>query len=178
MVSGRSVAAALILLLASSALASEPGTTLTEGPGIQEPEKVYTNADLERYGPVADTPTPATDGPEWKFVTEFLDREYERLDADRAYDLERLRVEAESEALTSRHDRWSVPFAPYLGRPLKRYGHSPVAGRDSRGRHGGRGFSRSSVNYGIVPMHARPTLAMRHRARAIQHSGADAVPRR
>jgi hypothetical protein len=64
--------------------------------GAQEQEQVplYTNADLEKYGP-PETPNPASpatasqsaDG-RWEFVRDHLDREYTRIATDRRLDLE------------------------------------------------------------------------------------------
>jgi hypothetical protein len=64
--------------------------------GAQEQEEVplYTNADLEKYGP-PETPNPAPPPParqeddgRWEFVQEHLDREYDRIATDRRLDLE------------------------------------------------------------------------------------------
>lgn len=59
--------------------------------------RLYTNADLERFE--AETGTgviePAGDSDaDWRFVIEFLEREHARLDSQRAFELERLRLEA------------------------------------------------------------------------------------
>jgi hypothetical protein len=185
----RAIVAGLLLLLVSPALSSEAGPTPTEGSVDRQPVRVYTNADLERFGPVSDTAAPAPEGAGWEFVAEFLEREYGRLDAERAYDLERRRVEAEAEALARRHDHVRLPIVPYLDRTWRRVGPLPgdPTTRERRGRRSHRqsryglpSVARpgASSSQGIVPLHARPTLAELHRARAIRHSGADAVPDR
>jgi len=137
-----------------------------------EPVRVYTNADLERFGPPSVDAAPATadDDPGWEFVTEFLAREYERLDAQRSYDLERRRAALEEEAVDRRRARPIYRY-PY-------YGHRFIhVGRHPRG-HRVRTVRTTTVGGPIVPLHARPTLAEAQRAKAIRRSGADAFPRR
>lgn len=78
---------------------------------------VYTNLDLEKFG----TPPPAPEGPVvvsdegWDAVRDFLDREYSRIDAQRAHDLQLKE--------SDRRDRVTEAFAP--GRDSFR---SPVVG--------------------------------------------------
>jgi hypothetical protein len=136
---------------------------------------VYTNADLERLGPlpVASEPVAANDDDAaWEFVAEFLAREHARLDAARAHDLDRRQVDLEEESVTRRRSYGTYVYPhhyPYRGH---RYGdrrHRPGNGLPHVG-------TPSSLGGRIVPLHARPTLAQAQRAKAIQRSGTDAFP--
>jgi hypothetical protein len=168
-------AAVGLLVIVTAAL---PATAQIDG---GEDVRVYTNADLERLAPlpVDSEPVAADPDPGWQIVTEFLDREHARLDAERAHDLERRRVELEERTIDPRRSRaaYAYPFRyPYgvhpYGRPGKRHG--------GRGRFGSvpRATTTSSVGGRIVPLHARPTLAQTQRAKAIRRSGTDAFPSR
>jgi hypothetical protein len=61
------------------------------------PVPTYTSEDLERmFGPVEAEPAGpvARSGPEdWRWVEQFLDRQYARIDADRDYELRKLAIE-------------------------------------------------------------------------------------
>lgn len=137
-----------------------------------EPVRVYTNADLERFGPPSvDAEPAATDvDPGWEFVTEFLAREHERLDAQRAYDLERRRADLAEKATERRRAR-PVYYYPYYGHTFTHVSRYP------RGHRIGK-VAKKTVGGPIVPLHARPTLAEVQRAKAIRRSGADAIPDR
>jgi len=130
--------------------------------------RVYTNADLERLGPpsAGNQVRTGADDPGWEFVTEFLAREHARLDAERAWELARRRAVLEEEAaLPPRIYGWS-PHAFY-GHPHGRSGRHP-------GRRSEKGMSsRAGL---VVPLHARPSLALTARAKAIRRSGTEAVP--
>jgi hypothetical protein len=171
MFSPKSAWICLLAVAVSGPLAAQTGPT----PGDDEPVdpvRVYTNADLERFGPpsVDAEPAAADDDPGWEFVTEFLAREHERLDAQRSYDLERRRTDLAEEAAERRRAR-PVYFYPY-------YGHRFVhVGRHPRGRRVGH-YGTTTVGGPIVPLHARPTLAEVQRAKAIRRSGVDAFPDR
>lgn len=58
---------------------------------------LYTNEDLDRmFGPPPKGPSVPVDksGPEdWRWVEQYIDRQYARIDADRQYDLDRYSVE-------------------------------------------------------------------------------------
>jgi hypothetical protein len=162
---------------------------LAAGPVLADEEngevRVYTNEDLLlKYGPPPSEPAgqPVRDDAAWDFVAEFLEREYARLDADRAYDLEHRRVELEEEAV-SRRDSYAVAGYPYLPYAYG-YGdgyedrHDYGYGHD-RGKHGHhRGDhhamrSPSPPSGFIVPLHARPLPGAAHLHR-IQHRNAAA----
>jgi hypothetical protein len=168
----RTAAAALAALVLGAGAAAQTGPS-ADGAG-DEPVRVYTNADLERFGPPSPGPEPATVGDDrgWEFVREFLAREHARLDAERAWDLERRRVEIEEERVLRERWRtvWYYPGYGYtVGYPgcadekRKRY-HALPHGTSPGGR--------------IRPIHAGPTKAQRMRAQAIRRSGADAFPER
>src|SRR5512143_1892430 len=79
------VAVASLALVAAAAPAVAAGEA--------ETVPLYTNEDLDRmFGPAPAQPSEAVDKatPEdWRWVEQFIDRQYERVDADRRYDLER-----------------------------------------------------------------------------------------
>ncbi len=63
------------------------------GAAAAEEGYVYTNADLlEMFGPPSPAPEPPAQPADggWEMVIEFIDRQYERIDAERAHDLDRL----------------------------------------------------------------------------------------
>ena len=74
-----------IALLTTAAVAAAP-----------ESPRVYTSEDLDRmFGPAAKRPSDPVDksGPEdWRFVEQFLDRQYSRIDADRSHEVDRRTV--------------------------------------------------------------------------------------
>ena len=65
--------------------------------GAQDGPRAYTSEDLDRmFGPAPKSPSESVDksGPEdWRFVEQFLDRQYVRIEADRANDLNRRAVD-------------------------------------------------------------------------------------
>jgi hypothetical protein len=139
-----------------------------------EPVRLYTNADLERFGepsPADAHPVVHDDEAAWKFVTDFLEREHGRLDAERAHDLERRRVQTEEQFVDrSRRRSYGVPLG--------------VLGYGLRGGHRSKHFRRNvrgglpATGGRIVPLHARPSLAQINRAKATRLSGRDAFPNR
>jgi hypothetical protein len=168
------VAVGLLLTVAVMPVAAQPGLPVADREGAEaiEPVRVYTNADLERFGPpeAAADPAAADEDPGWEFVTEFLAREYERLDAERSFDLERRRAALEEETASRRRSRPGY-YRPYLGHPFahgKRHARKHRAPRATATSPGGR----------IVPLHARPSLTQRQWANATRRSGADAFPSR
>jgi len=116
-------AGALVPLIALIFASATPGARAQT---TDEPVRVYTNADLALLGPlpaVAADPNPASRSSEeqsWKFVADFIKQERAKIDADRAYDLERERVDNEA-----REDRGhGVPYLGYYG-----YHPGPYHGR-------------------------------------------------
>ena len=138
------------------------------------PVRVYTNADLERFQLPADSVTVEAADPleGWEFVTSYLDREHGRIDAERAYELELARLEEERTRLTTGYV--SIPYVPFrYGRHGRAYRRSPPHGRPTPYGFGG------SVQFGGTrPLHAGPTHAQIHRARAMRYKGSDAFPTR
>ena len=142
--------------------------------GAAEP-RVYTNADLEKLDPLpvdSDRIGPS-DGFGWASVTEFLDREYARLDTRRSHDLDRRLVEIEEEESADRRYRRGFglvyPGYPALyANPVRAHkrGHAPRV-RPAHARNGR-----------IVPLHARPSAAQVQWSQATQRSGRDAFPSR
>jgi hypothetical protein len=159
------ISASMLVLFAAAvapiAAQTEPETTA----------HVYTNADLERFGPPAvdSAPVAPHDDTEWKFVTDFIEREQVRIDAERAYRLEQRRVTIEEQSVEDRrsHGRYIQPYGVYP------YGNTSVRHGRKRGRHAG---SSSVLGDRIVPLHARPSGAQIQRAKAIRRSGVDAFP--
>jgi len=158
---------ALVCAAVFPALSGETGDDPT-------PARVYTNADLERFQLPADSVTVEAADPleGWEFVTSYLDREHGRIDAERAYELELARVEAERTRMTTGYR--SIPLVPYYyGRYDRAHRKRPPHGRPTPYGFGG------SVQFGGTrPLHAGPTHAQIHRARAMRHKGSDAFPTR
>ena len=139
----------------------------------EAPVRVYTNADLEKLPPLPPSSEPVLrdDDLGWEFVTEFIEREHRRLDADRAYELEGRRDATKERIADEREGDYVLPWVPWGFNPRVRHdGHRPGDFRrvDAGVRLGG----------SIAPLHARPSQAMVQRARAIRRSGADAFPSR
>ena len=75
--------------------------------------RLYTNLDLEKYGaPSSERGVPAVrEEDEWDRIWEFLDRSYERLDAERSYDLERARIRSsEVQDAAAQRPRYVAPY--------------------------------------------------------------------
>lgn len=130
--------------------------------------RIYTNADLEDL-PLPRDPAPAEVAADpaqgWAFVADHLEREQRRLEAEWAYEQERARLE---EAASVRQDFDFVPlpyasFCVHSGRREATF----VSPRDPGGAKGFRDPR---------PLHAGPTHAQQHRARAIRNKGSDAFP--
>ena len=150
-------------------LASATVATAAE---IGEPVPLYTNADLEKFGPPAEvSPATVVEDPGWEFVIDFLERERAGIDADRAHALDQRHVGlAEDEA--ARRPAFGHGYPTFYAHPFVHRTHRPARARP--GVH--RGSPSNALGNRIVPLHARPSNAMRQRARAIQHSGVDAFP--
>ena len=106
-----------IALLASVAL---PAGALATGPAESasmaeqtEPVRVYTNADLEEFERPETSVEPYVeewyDG--WEFVSQYLAREYARIDADRAYGL--AQEELDLRRPRELEPRYALAYAPY-----------------------------------------------------------------
>ena len=156
------------LLACGLAVAGEAGT--------DGEVRLYTNADLERFpslpSSTVEASTPSEE--EWRFVTGYLDRQYERLDKDRAYEMKRRREEAEVELIQRRANRRTYGLPLYWGR----FGHfGRVPGRPGGDHTAGRLVRAALPDGSIRPLHAGPTRAQVDRFKATFRSGADAVPR-
>lgn len=152
--------------LAALALAALPGSPGLAGDDEREPPRrddddaevrVYTNADLEKYGPPS--PVEPREEEDWTFVQEFIERERAEIASRRAYELERLRVEQEGEALAPEPEpRYVFPYPivrapwlkPRLGGNLHRPGRPPGDGPRREPTFREEYFSP------IRPLHARP----------------------
>jgi hypothetical protein len=137
--------------------------------------RLYTNADLERFPDLPDSRVeaakPSTE--EWGFVTDYLQRQYSRIDADRAHALQRERAEAEVELIRTRANRRTYGLPLYWNRfgVWRRVPHRPP-------REGAIGRMRRALlpDGSIRPLHAGPTRAQIDYAIASRRSGADAFP--
>lgn len=142
---------------------------------------LYTNEDLEQFGPPAERsgvvvprPDPAL---QWKFVRQYLDRQYERIDAERQWRMELVRMREEEEARDAEvRSRQYLLLPPFVGYPGF-YRHPGRRGADSHGDFGaktGRGHATAgpSERYDTKPplrefmsqrdaIHARPTVTRR-----------------
>ena len=156
---------ALLAAFAATAAPAQPASR-------QDPVRVYTNADLEKYPlPVAAKADRQSDESGWEFVADFIAREHERLDAERSHELNLRLVDIEEEESDDRRQRLGIgygyPFVyahPFSPGVRKRAGRTPAT-TSGPGGH-------------IVPLHARPSPAQVQRSMAIQRSGRDAFPSR
>jgi hypothetical protein len=143
-----------------------------------EQVRVYTNTDLEKYGPPSEPVEKAEQDDElgWQFVTDFIEREHARLEQQRRRELDRQLVEAEVDELDRRSRRTSIAL-PY-------YYNYYYPGRVGRGRRVGTESPRSKTHFSmrhapsirrsaaadlfrpIVPLHARRPL---NRPRPVGH---------
>jgi hypothetical protein len=102
---GPALAAVLLCLPALSADGSPKGAPA----GDEDRPRLYTNADLERFGPPSSAPPtlPPLDPGGWPFVQEFLERERAKLQEERAHELTRetLAIERERSAEADRTRR-------------------------------------------------------------------------
>jgi hypothetical protein len=152
----------LVLVLVAPAIAGEQ-------------VRVYTNADLEKYGPPSEPVEKAERDDElgWQFVTDFIEREHARLDQQRRRELDRQLVEAEVDELDRRSRRTGIALPYYYNY------HYP--GHVGRGRRVGHKSPKSSTHFfaaptrrsatadlfrPIVPLHARRPL---NRPRPVGH---------
>jgi hypothetical protein len=137
--------------------------------------RLYTNADLERFPLLPDSEVeaarPAAD--DWRVVTDYLQRQYARVDAERAYALERERAEAEVDLIRRGAGRrtYGLPYTFLRYGPYHRVPRKPprdgAIGRITRGL---------LPDGAIRPLHAGPTRAQIDHARASRRSGSDAFP--
>jgi hypothetical protein len=157
-----------VVALAISALVAPAGVRAQQ-PAAGEPVPLYTNADLEKFGPPSgpNEPVWVQDKGEWQFVREFLDRAYARLDAERRHDLERAAMDR---VPPSGRPRYALPYAGYWGYPAWRPYGSPrwnarppdASGRPpgARGNEGAtrpdRGMPRHPEPMPREPLPARP----------------------
>src|SRR5262245_35523370 len=87
-------AAGRTALAADGAPATSPATTTSPGAAAESAPRLYTNADLAKYGPPAPSTAPRAetvrtdDAANWAFVQAALDREAARLEADRRHALD------------------------------------------------------------------------------------------
>jgi len=129
----------LILLIALIVTSATPDAYAQTDPG-SEPVRVYTNADLALLGPLPSEPAgppPVTRSDEeenWEFVTDFIESQRARIDADRSHELERERVASEAED-DGGHGR---PYLGYYGYHPGRYPYG-----SSRGNRNDRSLDRS-----------------------------------
>ena len=75
--------------------------------------RLYTNLDLEKYGsPSSERGVQAVrEEDDWDRIWGFLNRSYQRLDADRSYDLERARIRSsEAQDAAARRPRYVAPY--------------------------------------------------------------------
>jgi len=96
--------AVVVVSIAAGRVAADDSTPVTK----------YTNEDLDRmFGPVvAGSPDPVDKSrPEdWRWVEQFLDRQYARIDADRDFDLNRRYVEPELVPYYNQPVAWSLGY--------------------------------------------------------------------
>ncbi len=152
---------ALCGLLSAGALADPAGDE-------EEPVRVYTNADVERLEPIptSDAPVARQDPERWRYVIEFLAEQHARIDAERAYELDRRLVDDVVERPRAEPPRGWL-WAPWLGV----HPRVPALHREPPRRHAAAPpFRPGGPRDWITPLHAGPTLADRHRREAIERA--------
>jgi len=121
----------------------------------QDPVPLFTSEDVERmFGPAPAQPSDPVDKtrPEdWRWVEQFLDRQYSRIDADRRYDLDSRTVDVATERVARNpfvHDgslAWGLgyPASTWWNKVASIYGHGRYDhdGGDDRGHRGGHGVA-------------------------------------
>jgi len=119
---------------------------------------VYTNADVERLEPIPTQSRPIAESDlGWEFVSDFIERERQRLDAARGHDLARERIE--NERLWLNRPRYGLAWAPYGfwgRRPGRGSGEHPPVATPLPGRHETAFRLHSPSGGTITPLHARP----------------------
>jgi len=171
-----------IALCATPSVEAQPAA----GIDVDEPVRIYTNTDLEKY---AGEELPASEvqgGMEdlgWEFVQNFIERQYQKIDADRDYDLDRRVTDAEIEEIESlsRRQRYGLALPIYTG--YWGYGHR-VATPYRGGGHGRKQrvtravltaspaeLQRATLHRRIQPIHARPAPIVRQKLRFSNPTG-------
>lgn len=117
-------------------------STLGAGAADQERVPLYTTEDLNRmFGPApaqTSDPVDKSTPEDWRWVEQFLDRQYSRIDADRQYELGRdvVNIAARRTEATSHYGGWA---SRRLGYPAStwwnRVGHSHHAPYIAQHRH-------------------------------------------
>ena len=100
---------------------------------VEDGVRTYTNADLKKFGPPSDTePVPFDEQASWKFVSEFIEHERARIDADRAYALARRQATLDERMADRR--RYTLPYSYYGYGHGYGYDHGPTG--HPHARHG------------------------------------------
>jgi hypothetical protein len=109
-------------LAVSGGVAADDGETPEGGP---EPVPLFTNADLEKYGPSDAPDRPVADAvaagdEDWTFVNQFIEGQYERIESEREHAREL--AEQEARFREPEWDGWSgrlllAPRSPWWGYP-------------------------------------------------------------
>ena len=140
---------------------------------------VYTNADLEALTPIpTQDGTPPTDeeiAQSWRFVQTVIDDANERVDAQRDYELSRLKTEAEAGALdrVGSTPRYGLPYNYRFGLYEGGYGYEHRKGDRIR-KQVSRLWDPPNAHLfrPITPIHARPYPTNIFRARgAFERAG-------
>jgi len=166
---GKSLIAGFLCLLVWPAML--PSTARAEDGEV----RLYTNDDLERFPTLPDSEVEASrpSNDEWRFVTDYLERQYSRLDADRKHSMERDRAEAEVDLIRRQANRrtYGLPF----------YWNRYDSWNGAPGRRPGKGaldrIKRVRLPDGSIrPLHAGPTRTQIDYFKATRRSGASAFP--
>ncbi len=96
-----------------------------DGSSVQGDVPLYTNADLEKFGTASSAPGQPIAETEagWRAVQEFLDREYARIEADRAYEQQRLESDRRNALVAAESRR---PAGRWILPGLHRFGCGPL----------------------------------------------------
>jgi hypothetical protein len=131
----------------------------------EEPVRVYTNADLAKFGPPSD-PTvepPRNDGEGWQFVIDFIERQHAQLKQQKDQELDRQLVEARVRELDRRSRRVGIALPYYYGYGYYGYRGYAVGHKSKGGVRAGHGpvarrSALSDLHRPIKPLHARRPL--------------------
>jgi hypothetical protein len=142
---GAAFLAIVVLGLSAGAVPAAEPPSSGEAP---EPVRLYTNADLEQFGPptAPDAPVDAGIPGDWAFVQAFIDREYARLDVE--FDRALARSAAEAAPPASSH--YVLPYAGWYG------GYYPYSWRGRTPHHGAGTRPEPRSHESRAPMHFRP----------------------
>lgn len=163
----------MLILTVSPGISGFAAETPGEG---SEPVPLYTNADLARLAPPAAAPEAVPDSQrgarssqeDWEMVQRFLDREYARIDAERAAERENRMIDQAEDTGDSEHGVWSYPgvWPDYYSGYGYDYGYGSVGPRRYLADQG----------YRVLPSSLGSRIIQGGHGRYSRMQGSDAFP--